>query len=97
MSYDFSSVYEFLLHTPENGLRKMLVDQKPMTDVHFNILLKIVRGCNGGQFASHAESGDFPKMKFSPNELKLKEKFWSDVISTLKSRGLLSDSLKTAA
>jgi hypothetical protein len=97
MTYDYATVYQFLLHTPESGLRKLLVDQKPMTDLHFNLLIKIVRSCSEAQFINHIQVQDFPKIKFSSSELKLKEKFWNDVIVTLSARGLLTEAVKTAA
>ncbi len=87
--YDTQSLYEFLLHTPESGLRKMLIDGKPMTDVHFNLLLKIVKTTPLDKFSEHFEKGDFPKVKMGPAEIKLKEKFWGDCMKTLESRGIL--------
>jgi hypothetical protein len=95
--YDLTSLHDFLLHTPEQGLRKMLVDQKPITDVHFSLLLKIVRNCDAATFAKHFEAKDFPKIKMSPGEIKLKEKFWQDCENCLKGRGLLSPATKSAA
>lgn len=88
--YDLGSLYDFLLHTPEQGLRKMLVDQKPMTDVHLNLLLKIVRGTKLDDFANHVDKKDFPKLKFGPAETKIKEKFWGDCMQAFQSRGLLN-------
>jgi hypothetical protein len=93
--YDLSSLYDFLLHTPEQGLRKMLVDSKPMTDVHFGLLLKVVRGCKVEEFSAHCEKEDFPKIKFGPAETKLKEKFWKDCMTAFTSRGLLSPATPT--
>lgn len=87
--YDTQSVYDFLLHTPEGGLRKILVDRTKMTDVHLNLLIKIVRGCSEQQFAEHFEKQDFPKVRFGPNEDKIKEKFWADCTAMLLERGLL--------
>ena len=95
--YDLNSLHEFLLHTPEQGLRKMLVDQKPFTEVHFNLLMKIVKNCSLEQFSEHFEKGDFPKIKMGPAEQKIKELFWKDCVTCLNSRGLLSPAQKTAA
>lgn len=95
--YDVASVYQFLLHTPEQGLRKMLVDNKPFSDVHFNLMLKIIRGCDEAAFTQHFEKCDFPKVKMGPAEMKIKEKFWADCVSCLNSRGLLSPAQKAAA
>ena len=87
---DFAGLYEYLQHTPEQGLRKMLIDNKPMTESHLHLLLKIVRGCNVTDFAKHAEQTDFPKLKMSPAEMNIKEKFWSDCFRTFTSRGILN-------
>lgn len=88
--YDVPSLYNFLLHTPEAGLRKMLVDNKPFTEGHFSLLLKIVKTCDESKFTQHFENCDFPKLKFTPNDLKIREKFWGDCVTTFDSRGLLS-------
>lgn len=90
MKYDIPALHEFLQHTPESGLRKMLVDPKAFSDIHFNMMLKIVRVCTPQQFAEHCEREDFPKIKFSPNESKLKETFWKALVSHCDSRGLLN-------
>ena len=88
--YDLASVHEFLMQTPEQGLRKMLVDGKPMTDVHFGMMLKIARACKVEDFKGHWEKADYPKIKFGPAETKIKEKFWADCEQALNSRGLLA-------
>lgn len=67
----------------------MLVDGKPFTDVHFGLMLKVVRAGDHSAFAEHFEKKDFPKVKMGPAETKIKEKFWDDCLATLKSRGLL--------
>lgn len=96
--YDMKGLFEFLSQTPEQGLRKMLVDQKPMTEAHFNLLLKVVRAGGESEFQTHFEKMDFPKIKFGPAEQKIKEKFWTDAVTTFKARGLLQPSVaKTAA
>lgn len=88
--YDLNSVYDFLLHTPEQGLRKILVDQKTFTEAHLNLMLKVVRGCKLEDFVNHWEKKDFPKLKFGPAEGKIKEKFWNDCQQALQARGLLN-------
>jgi hypothetical protein len=93
--YDLPSLYDFLLHTPEQGLRKMLVDGKPMTESHFSLLLKVVRGCKVEEFATHCEKEDFPKIKFGPAETKIKEKFWKDCMAAFATRGLLNPAVAT--
>ena len=35
--YDIPGLYDFLHQTPEQGLRKMLVDNKTFTEPHFNL------------------------------------------------------------
>ena len=87
--FDTDGLREFLLHTPEGGLRKMLIDKKNMTEVHCNLLLKIVRGCPAEQFAQYIEKKDFPKIRMSPAESKIKEKFWDQCLATLQERGIL--------
>lgn len=95
--YDLPGLYQFLAHTPEQGLRKMLIDGKTFSDSHFNLMLKIVRGCDESQFATHCEKGDYPKVKMGPADIKIREKFWADLIQVCKSRGLLNPAQKVAA
>lgn len=95
--YDLKSLYDFLRQTPEQGLRKMLVDGKPMTDVHLNLMLKIVRACKEEEFAGHFEKEDFPKVKMGPAEQKIKEKFWKDCVQSFNSRGLLGPAIAQKA
>lgn len=95
--YDVPSLYQFIIQTPEQGLRKMLVDNKSFTDVHFNMMMKIARACDEAKFTEHFDKADFPKIKMGPAELKLKDKFWGDCIAIFKSRGLLNPAQKAAA
>lgn len=95
--YDTQGLYEFLLHTPEGGLRKMLVDRNKVTDVHFNLLIKIVRACSLEQFAEHFGKQDFPKIRLGPAESKIKEKFWGDCTTLLIERGILQPATAKAA
>jgi hypothetical protein len=97
LQYDIPGLFEFLTHTPESALRKMLVDNKPFTEAHFSTLMKMVRNCNESKFSEHAEKGDFPKIKFGPAETAIKEKFWADCFATLSSRGLLNPAEKKTA
>lgn len=87
--YDGLALYAFLSQTPEGGLRKMLVD-KQFSPEQFTMLMKIVRGCNETAFNEHFTKGDFPKLKFTPKEIPLKESFWNALITVCNSRGLLS-------
>ena len=95
--YDVPNLYNFLTQTPEAGLRKMLVDNKPFSEVHFNMMMKVVRGCNETQFTECFEKQEYPKVKFNPNETKLKEKFWNDAMTTWNNRGLLTPAVVTKA
>ena len=88
--YDASGLFQFLSQTPEQGLRKMLVDNKPFTDAHFNLMLKVVRAGTEAQFCEHFEKADFPKVKFGPAEQKIKDKFWQDCITVCESRGIFA-------
>lgn len=95
--FDTSGLFQFLSQTPEQGLRKMLVDQKPMTDVHFGLLIKVVRACDETTFKEHFEKKDFPKVKMGPAETKLKDKFWDECITTFKARGILQPAVAAKA
>ncbi len=91
MNYDVGNVFSYLLQTPEGGLRKMLIDNKPFTEVHFNLLMKVVRSSTPENFAIYWEKQEFPKVKMSPSETKLKESFWGDCFTTFQSRGLVDN------
>lgn len=95
--YDTQSLYDFLFHTPEGGLRKMLVDNKNMTAVHCGLLIKIVKSCPENVFSAHFEKRDFPKLRFGPAELKIKEKFWDNCVTVLLERGILQPISQKAA
>lgn len=91
--YDTHSLYDFLFNTPQAGLRKMLVDGKNMTDVHCNLLIKIVKACSADQFGEHFDKQDFPRVRMTPAEDKIKEKFWGACTTTLLERGILQPAL----
>lgn len=86
--YDASSVYQYLIHTPESALKKMLITPQ-FTPMHFNILFKIVRAGSEGDFCDHFYKCDFPKAKFSAQEIGLKETFWEKCVAALNQHGLL--------
>lgn len=88
--FDLTGIYEFLMHTPEGGLKKILIDGQRFTEVHLNLLLKIVKTTSYENFCSHFEKKDYPKVKFNPNETKLKEKFWDDCVKVWQDRGLIT-------
>ncbi len=93
---DYSSLHQFIINTPEGGLRKMLADPKTFTDSHFSLLIKVARAGDEASFVQCIEKGEFPKVKFSPGETKIKESFWADAIKTFQSRGLLGPIQKVA-
>ncbi len=93
---DYSSLYQFLHNTPEGGLRKMLADPKTFTEAHFSLLMKCVRAGDEANFCALIEKSEFPKLKFSPGEQKIKETFWADCVKTFQSRGLLGPAQKVA-
>lgn len=94
--YDLFGLHDFLVHTPESGVRKILIDKQKVTDVHCNLLLKIAKTCSPEAFASHFEKQDYPKVRFGPAETKIKEKFWGDCTGVLLERGILQPAVKTA-
>lgn len=94
--YDANLAYQFLVNTPESALRKMLINPQ-FTDVHFSILMKMVKGCSEGDFCEHFYKCDFPKAKYNAKEIGLKETFWSSCITALNQHGLLQPAQKAAA
>lgn len=93
--YDGNLLFQFLTNTPEGALRKMLISG-PFTDVHFNMLMKFVRG-GENDFCDHFYNGTFPKLKYNAKEIVLKEKFWELCTQALNQHGLLSPAQKAAA
>lgn len=74
---EINGVHEYLLHTPEGPLKKMLVGPK-FTENHLRMALKVARGCSAEEFATHWEAGTLPKMKWGNSELPLREGFWNE-------------------
>ena len=95
--YDPNEMYEFLSMTPEKGLRQILVDSKTFTDVHFNMLIKVVRNGSKESFCEHYTKNDYPKIKFNPNEIKIKESFWATLTTVLSQKGIIQPSIAKAA
>ena len=93
---DLKSLYMFLKSTGEGNLNRMLVDQK-FPAGHFNMLMKVVRGCADQQFVQHATEGNFPKIKLSAQEIPLKEVFWELFFKQAETRGLISKSAPAKA
>lgn len=96
-NYDIPSLYQFLTQTPEGGLRKMLVDGKPVTEVHFNLMMKVVKFGTQEDFTKFCETKNFPPVRLSPKETPMKEKFWDDCLKTFQARGILQPSTGKAA
>ena len=94
--YDPHEIHGFLSQTPEKGLRQIMLDPKNFTEAHFNMLMKILRTCSKDTFVECFEKNEFPKIKFSPNELKLKETFWNACCSSLASKGIITPVDKAA-
>ena len=94
--YDPNEMYDFLSMTPEKGLKQIMMD-KSFNDVHFNMMIKIVRNGNKESFCEHYLKNDFPKIKFSPNETKIKETFWSTLTNVLSQKGIIQVSAPKAA
>ncbi len=93
---DMLSLYDFLRHTPEGHLKKMMVSGK-MTEVHFRVFLKIVRGCSNQEFIQYATQKTFPKIKLGSAEIPVKETLWDIALATCVSLGLLSAGNQKAA
>lgn len=87
--YDANMLYQFITQTPESALRKMLVD-KAFTDMHFTMMMKIVRSSDEKKFCDHFNNSTYPKTKFNANEITAKETFWNECVKAFDSRGLLS-------
>ncbi len=95
MNSSLPQAYQFLIHTPEKGLRSVLIDQA-FTEAHFQLMMKVVRGCDEVKFCEHFSAQTFPKVKMTANDLKLKEKFWSDLEKKLLQQGLMVAEPKAA-
>jgi hypothetical protein len=93
---DILSVFNFMKDTPEGPLRKMLVGGE-MTDAHFRLLLKVVRGCGAPEFVEAFNSESIPKVRLTPAEYPLKETMWPVCKKKLQSIGLLNATAAKAA
>ncbi len=91
--FDTYSLYDFLMHTPEGGLRKILIDNQNMTPLHLSLLLKVVKGSTPDEFSEYFNSQSLPKIRMSPAESKIKETFWPKCIVIFESRGLLQPAM----
>lgn len=93
---DISSVYNYLVHTPEGPLRKMLVDSN-MTDTHIRLLAKLAKGAPESEFAECFMAENFGSLRLSAAEIKIREHFWGTCKMRLESLGLLASSMQKAA
>lgn len=74
----------------------MLVDNNKMTAVHCTLLVKVVRAVSEEQFSEHFAKQDFPRIRMSPAESKIKESFWPDCTAVLLDRGILQPATSSA-
>ncbi len=81
-------VYDFLKQTPEGSVRKMLC-VGPLTDGHFRLLMKLVKGGPEAEFIDAFNKNDMGKLRLNPKEAPLKDGFWKIVKGQLASTGLL--------
>jgi hypothetical protein len=95
-NYDANLIYQFLTQTPEKALKQMLVD-KSFSEMHFTMLMKIIRSTDENKFCDHFYNSSYPKAKFNANEINCKETFWNVCVKALDSHGLLSPAQKVAA
>ncbi len=94
--YDSIEIHTFLSQTPEKGLKQIMLDPKHFTEIHFNMLMKILRNCSKETFIDCLDKNDFPKLRFTANELKLKETFWASCCQALASKGIVSPTAKAS-
>ncbi len=85
---EISTLYAFLKQTGEGNLRKMFVQGK-ITEIHFNLLMKVVRQTNENDFVSHFQAATFPKLKLNAGELAVREHVWGLATSAFVNMGLL--------
>ncbi len=93
---DITSVYAFMKDTPEGPLRKMMVGGE-MTENHFKMLMKIVRGSSEGDFVEAFNNETIPKVRLTPAEYTMKESLWPICKRKLSSLGLLGAEVEKAA
>lgn len=93
---DIVSVYQFLKDTPEGPLRKMMVGGE-MTENHFRLLMKVVRGCSQTEFVECMNSESLPKIRLAPAEVPMKETIWPICTRKWSSLGLLGAPAAKAA
>jgi hypothetical protein len=98
MSYsldEIMSVCNFLKQTPEGSLRKMLVDAT-LTDAHFRLLMKLVKGGLEADFVEAFQSESMGKLRLNAKEMPYKEVLWPICKAKLFTLGLLPGAAKVA-
>lgn len=88
-------IYEFLKHTPEGSVRKMLCTGD-LTDAHFRLLMKLVKGGPDTDFVDAFTKKDMGKLRLNPKESPLRDRFWDIVRARLSATGLLPTGGKAA-
>ncbi len=81
-------IYEFLKHTPEGSVRKMLCTGD-LTDAHFRLLMKLVKGGPDSDFIEAYHNNSMAKLRLNPKEAPLRDTFWNIVRARLVATGLL--------
>lgn len=92
---EIKSVCDFLKQTPEGSLRKMLVAGE-VTDAHFRLLMKLVKGGPESDFVDAFTKEDIGKLRLSPKEAPLKDTLWPVCKKKLIALGLLPADKKAA-
>ncbi len=93
---DISSVYSYLVHTPEGPLRKTLIDGS-MSDTHVRLLAKLAKGAPESEFIDCFNSENFGSLRLSPAENVIRESFWQVSKLRLEALGLLPSQMAQAA
>lgn len=92
---ELMSIYTFMKSTGEGNLKKMLVSGK-FTELHFKVLMKIVRSCKDTEFADHWINNTFPRLKLAGPEIAVKEALWGLSVDAFVTVGLLNKTAKAA-
>ena len=95
-SDELKSLHGFLRTTPEAGLKGMLVGGK-MTETHLKALMKVVRAANEDEWVTHWELRTFPRVKLNPQEVAVKENFYTVCGDACAKVGLLTSGAVKAA
>ena len=92
---DLKGLHAFLRQTAEGNLLKMLVGGK-MSEAHVRSMLKIARAVNEDDWAVHWQAGTFPKVKFNPGEVAIKETMYAVCGDAFAKVGLITPVKKVA-